>query len=295
MNKPRGVSSQKLTYQVRKLCGEKKAGHGGTLDPGAEGVLPVLLGRATKISDYLLEGDKHYVAEMRLGVRTDTQDLEGRVISQLPVAVSRDEVERAVLSMLGTSLQVPPMYSALKVHGERLYDLARSGMEVERQPREVTIRSIVLLPEEPGEHEYTIDVSCSKGTYIRTLVSDIGDKLGCGAVMIRLVRVEAAGLPLSQAFTLPQLEELQKAGRLEEAVIPVERYFSAWPKVTLEPFFLRLVSNGCEVETRKLGIHLPPGTLCLVYGQDGFTGLGEIIGDETALLKLQVKLTEETP
>ena len=184
--KEAGCTSHDVVARLRGICKQKKIGHTGTLDPDAVGVLPVCLGNATKLSDMLTDRQKEYVADFRLGVTTDTQDISGRILEEREVLVSPSQVREAVFSFLGDSLQVPPMYSALKVGGKKLCDLARAGREVERRPRPVTIYSIELLREE--HPDYTIRVSCSKGTYIRTLCHDVGELLGCGGVMTGLKR-----------------------------------------------------------------------------------------------------------
>ncbi len=294
INKPAGMTSQRVVSIVRRICGEKKAGHGGTLDPEAEGVLPVLLGRATRISGYLLEGDKRYLARIRLGVRTDTQDLTGEVLSSSPVTVTEEQVKAAVLSMEGTQLQTPPMYSALKVGGRKLYELAREGREVEREAREITISSIKFLGPGEAPDEYVMEVACSKGTYIRTLCADVGEKLGCGAAMSALRRLEAAGLTLDRSVTPDRLEELAGEGRIMEAVIPAEDYFAQLPSLSVDNFYSRLLVNGCEVLAKKLGTSLPADSLLRLYRKEGaFVGLAQIIEkEEGPLVKLRVKLED---
>ena len=205
IRKEKGYTSHDVVARLRGILHQKKIGHTGTLDPDAEGVLPVCLGRATKVCDMLTDTDKEYVAVLRLGVVTDTQDMTGRVLRESEDIPEETAVREAVLSFEGGYDQIPPMYSALKRNGKKLVDLAREGKEVERDPRRVRIYRIV--PEETDLPRMRIRVSCSKGTYIRTLCHDIGEKLGCGGAMESLVRTRAAGFSLEEALTLQQVEE----------------------------------------------------------------------------------------
>ncbi|HEX3025700.1 MAG TPA: tRNA pseudouridine(55) synthase TruB [Clostridia bacterium] len=230
IDKRAGLTSFAIVGRVRKLTGQRKIGHAGTLDPMATGVLPVFMGRATKEIDILPCQDKTYVATVKLGVTTDTGDTTGHVLTETAVAVEPERFEQAALSLRGKIRQIPPMYSALKVNGRRLYDLAREGREVERQPREVTIYDICVLGRKAGD-EYTIQVSCSKGTYIRTLCEDIGSILGCGAAMSGLRRTVAAGFSIQECRTLEQLEDLSNEGKLESVILSPEYPFRMLPEV----------------------------------------------------------------
>lgn len=242
IHKEKGFTSHDVVAKLRGICGQKKIGHTGTLDPEATGVLPVCLGSGTKLCDMLTDKDKEYVAELLLGVETDTQDLTGTVLSRHPVAVTQDQVREAVLSFQGSYRQVPPMYSALKVNGKKLYELAREGKEVERQAREVQISEIEILKMRLPVVQ--LRVVCSKGTYIRTLCADIGQKLGCGGVMESLVRTRVGKFSLEEAFTLGQLQELKDQGRLSEAVSPVESVFENCPVLHVRKDMIRLLDNG---------------------------------------------------
>lgn len=303
IHKPLHLSSHSVVSRVRGITGIKKVGHAGTLDPLAEGVLPVLLGRATKVCELVQSEDKRYRASMRLGVTTTTYDLEGEVLTDQPVTATAREVEAAAARFVGTYYQKPPMYSALKVNGRKLYDLAREGVEVELEGREITIFSLALsvLDEQAGE--YALEVDCSKGTYIRSLIHDIGQALGCGAVLTGLVRTYCAGFSIGDCITLEELSQAVEAGRLPELVLPVERYFSQMPTVTPAAFYARLLSNGCDVELRKLRPAFPPGTereallegrayppdsLVKLHFEDGrFMGIGKVVRSGEALcLKL---------
>lgn len=289
--KPLQISSHTVVSRVRGITKIKKAGHGGTLDPLADGVLPVLLGRATKISDYLLAGEKTYRAELQLGLRSDTCDLEGDVLEQRPVDVSAQTVRAAVSKFVGTLEQTPPMYSAVRVGGLRLYEFAREGIEVERQARQVSIYSIETELMDEIEGEYSLLVHCSKGTYIRTLVDDIGQALGCGAVLTKLTRTNAAGLSLADCVTLEELPALVEQGTLSEKIISAERYFSNLPRMEVVDFHRHLLQNGCAVALKKLRISLSPDDTCTLYGKDGiFLGLGRVVlEDDIPCMRLQAR------
>ncbi|MDE6518505.1 MAG: tRNA pseudouridine(55) synthase TruB [Acetatifactor sp.] len=242
IHKEKGFTSHDVVAKLRGICGQKKIGHTGTLDPEATGVLPVCLGSGTKLCDMLTDKDKEYVAELLLGAETDTQDMTGTVLFRRPVEVSQEQVREAVLSFQGSYRQVPPMYSALKVNGKKLYELAREGKEVERQAREVQIPEIEIL--EMHLPVVRLRVVCSKGTYIRTLCADIGQRLGCGGAMESLVRTRVGKFSLEKAFTLGQLQELKDQGRLSEAVAPVESLFENCPVLHVRKDMERLLDNG---------------------------------------------------
>lgn len=245
IHKEAGFTSHDVVAKMRGICKQKKIGHTGTLDPEAVGVLPVCLGSATKLCDMLTDKDKEYVAELLLGVSTDTQDTTGQILKQLPVTVSEEQVREAIESFVGDYQQIPPMYSALKVNGKKLYELARAGKEVERKARPVTIHEIEILQMELPK--VVLRVACSKGTYIRTLCADIGDKLGCGGAMNSLKRTKVGSFLLQDAVTLTQLENLRDEGRLEECVIPVDKMFAAYPALHVKENFRKLIDNGNSV------------------------------------------------
>ena len=215
VDKPSGMTSHDVVYRLRRLYGTKQVGHTGTLDPLATGVLPVMVGRAVKASEYLTSDNKHYIAGMLLGITTDTEDIEGKVLSECKELPKKEEVEAILARFRGEIMQIPPMYSALKVDGQKLCDLARKGVEVERKPRPIAVYKLELLECEPEKGRYLLDVECSKGTYIRTLVSDIGAALGCGGTMKTLERCEASGFTLDDGITLSELEGLteEESGR----------------------------------------------------------------------------------
>ncbi len=240
--KEAGYTSHDVVAKLRGIFGQKKIGHTGTLDPGATGVLPVCLGKATKVCELLTNEDKTYRCVMLLGRCTDTQDTSGRILSEQAVTVTDAAVREAVMSFLGDYHQVPPMYSALKVQGKKLYELARAGKEVERAPRLVKILSIRILDMELPR--VTLEVDCSRGTYIRTLCADIGQKLGCGGCMEDLMRTRVAGFQLQESHTLGAIEALVREGRGGELLIPVDRMFAEDPAVLARPEAEKALDNG---------------------------------------------------
>lgn len=274
IHKEAGFTSHDVVAKMRGICGQKKIGHTGTLDPAATGVLPVCLGSATKLCDMLTEKDKEYVAELLLGVTTDTQDMTGQELSRSPVEVTEEQVKQTILSFIGEYRQVPPMYSALKVNGKKLYELARAGKEVERQARPVFISEIEIL--DCKLPVVRIRVVCSKGTYIRTLCADIGEKLGCGGAMKNLQRTRAGSFRLENAVTLSQLESLRDGGRLEEVLFPVDSVFSGYPSLHVEEAFQKLLDNGNAFFADQTGEKkvYPAGSPVRVYREDeSFAGI----------------------
>ena len=254
--KIKGFTSHDVVAKLRGILKQKKIGHTGTLDPDATGVLPVCLGSATKLCDMLTDKEKEYVAKVRLGIVTDTQDMTGTVLCQKKVHVDEKQVTEALQTFVGEYEQIPPMYSALKVNGKKLYELAREGKEVERKARPVTIHYIEIMDMQLPE--LTIKVGCSKGTYIRTLCHDLGERLGCGAAMAALERTKSGQFTLDTALTLAELEEkLKEAGDnrdivIENHVIPVDKMFSKLQELRLLPEWERLVQNGNSFEEKNL-------------------------------------------
>ncbi len=242
VHKEKGFTSHDVVAKMRGIFEQKKIGHTGTLDPEAEGVLVVCLGSGTRLCDMLTDRDKEYVAELYLGVETDTQDLTGSVLAEHPVEVDERQVRETALSFQGTYRQVPPMYSALKVNGRKLYELAREGKEVQRQAREVNIAELEIL--EMHLPVVRMRVVCSKGTYIRTLCADIGAKLGCGGAMKSLIRTRAGSFSLEDAVTLGKLQEMKDQGRLSEALRPVESMFVSCPVLHVRRDLVKLLDNG---------------------------------------------------
>lgn len=274
VNKHGGVTSHDIVYKIRRLYSTRRVGHTGTLDPMATGVLVVLVGRAAKAAEYLVSDRKGYRALMRLGVTTDTEDTSGTVLTESADIPDRETVERVCESFCGKYAQVPPMYSALKVGGKKLCDLARSGVTVERAAREVEIFSLGVSATDAPD-TYALDVLCSSGTYIRTLCADIGEKLGCGAAMAALERTEAGGFSIDRAFSIAELEQMSEEQR-REVLIPTEALFSSLKEVKLPDFYERLCRNGCEIYQKKIGTKYELGQQVRICGKDGFFALGEV-------------------
>ena len=266
--KEKGFTSHDVVAKLRGILRMKKIGHTGTLDPAAEGVLPVCLGKGTRLCDMLTDKTKTYRAVLLLGQETDTQDTTGVVQAEYPVHVTEEEVRKAIVSFLGDYMQIPPMYYALKVNGKKLYELARQGKEVERQARPVQILDIQI--ESIDLPRATFFVTCSKGTYIRTLCYDIGRKLGCGGCMESLLRTRVDRFELKDSLTLSQIEKLRDEGRLEEAVVPVEGVFLRLPALVTKPGDGdKLVHNGnpfpaelAEAEDCDLSVEFGAGSNC---------------------------------
>lgn len=242
--KEKGYTSHDVVARLRGILRQKKIGHTGTLDPEAVGVLPVCLGRATKVCELLTNKSKTYRARVKLGVVTDTQDMTGRILEQNPVDVTEEEIRRAVSEFTGELWQTPPMYSAVKVNGRRLYELARQGVEIERKKRKITVFSFEVTGYLATENEFTVEVTCSKGTYIRTLCHDIGRRLGCGAAMISLIRTQVDAFCIEQALTLEEIEKRERSGTLVEAVMPIDRLFLSYPEVIVTASGIRYLQNG---------------------------------------------------
>jgi len=273
IHKHAGVTSNDIVQKLRRLYGTRQIGHTGTLDPMATGVLPVLIGRAVKASDFITAESKRYTAEMRLGIETDTEDTTGTVLRRCEDIPGEEAVLQACASFVGDIEQVPPMYSALKVDGKKLVDLAREGITVERQARPITIHS--LSARRMDSETYQLNVHCSKGTYIRTLCADIGKKLGCGAAMSALIRTESGPFSLERAVTVAQLEEISPEERLS-LLLPLEEYFLDLPPVHLPEFYARLARNGCEIYQSKIRTSLPDGVLVRLYRGEEFFALGQV-------------------
>ncbi len=270
--KERGFTSHDVVAKLRGILKQKKIGHTGTLDPEAEGVLPVCLGKGTKLCDLLTDRDKIYETVLLLGQSTDTQDTTGAVMERSEVSVLEEQVKEAIMSFVGEYAQVPPMYSALKVNGQKLCDLARAGKEVERKPRQVRIHQIEIL--DMDLPRVRMSVSCSKGTYIRTLCHDIGEKLGCHGCMERLLRTRSGMFCLERSVTLSEVEKLRDEGRLDEIIQSVDEVFKGLASVTLKEESQKLGYNGnpfkksdVEQESEALGE-------VRVYDQEGrFIGI----------------------
>ncbi len=255
VDKPQGITSHDVVSRMRRIFKTRRVGHSGTLDPLATGVLPIFIGRATRACEFALCDEKKYIATLRLGLSTDTQDITGEIVSESPVSLSCEEVIAVCKSFEGESLQTPPMYSAIKIDGIPLYKLAREGKEVERKAREINISEISAR--HISENDYEIEVSCSKGTYIRTLIYDIGQKLGCGACMTTLRRTKSGVFEIADARTIEEIE-------VSPSVLPVDFMFSEYEAVTIDPAGEKKCRNGADVP-----YNAERGKVFRVYGESG--------------------------
>ena len=264
IDKPEGMTSFDVIARLRRITHTRRIGHTGTLDPMATGLLPVLFGTATKACDLMPESGKRYRAAFQLGFTSDTEDIWGALSPTGAAFPEKEAVEAALIPFRGEIMQLPPMYSAIQINGRRLYDLARQGIEIEREKRPITIHHLELLEADEQENRYVIDVACSKGTYIRTLCADIGEALGCGATMTALRRTQAAGFSLADSLTLEQAEQLTEQGKLTEHLLPVETVFESLPKIVLCAAQERMYRNGVRLDLARL---------------DGMPALGNWAGD----------------
>ncbi len=271
LHKEAGMTSQTAVNRVKRIMGIAKAGHTGTLDPMATGVLPILCGNAVRMSEYLTESQKHYVAVLRLGEATETEDVTGSVTAATDHIPTESEIRAAATALTGDILQIPPMYSALKRDGKKLVDLARKGIEIEREPRPITVYSLDV--EKCDDRHYRLDVVCSKGTYIRTLCADLAKQAGGLGAMESLMRVEAAGFTLDRAVTLDALSAMCDEERARH-LIPTEALVEDFTRIDLPPFFAHLAQNGCEIYLRKIGVSLPVGTRVRFYDNGRFFATG---------------------
>lgn len=269
--KPPGMTSHDVVSVIRKKLNTKKVGHTGTLDPNAAGVLPICIGKATKISQFLLEGTKKYRAELKLGIETDTQDIYGKVINKYPVTSTEKEIKKAILNFVGDYNQVPPMYSAIKIKGKKLYELARQGIEVEREPRKVKIYNIDII--KINDNKILFDVVCSKGTYIRTLCNDIGKLLGCGGTMSFLIRTESSDFNLDTTIALEELDNIEY---VEKILLPLDFPLKHMKKIMVKPSYSKQILNGNPILSHYLSYNLndPLETKVRIYLEDQFIGIG---------------------
>ncbi len=270
IHKEKGFTSHDVVAKLRGIIGQKKIGHTGTLDPDATGVLPVCLGKATKLCDMLTDKNKTYQTVMLLGKVTDTQDISGEVLSEGDIShLTEEKVLDCIDSFVGAYEQIPPMYSALKVNGKKLYELAREGIEIERKARPVTIYNIKVLAIDLPY--VTMEVSCSKGTYIRTLCHDIGAKLGCGACMNELIRTKVSRFVLEESYTLEQVREIKEAGKLDEILVAIDAMFDEYEAVSVKEEFAPLVYNGNSILPKQLVEQKwwEDGTMVRVYDHKG--------------------------
>lgn len=246
INKEAGMTSSDVVVRLRRILGQKKIGHTGTLDPMATGVLPICAGKATRLSDYIMEKDKVYVAELTLGASTDTQDSEGKIIFRSDKKAGREEILKALPAFTGEIMQTPPMYSALKMGGKKLYEYAREGQEIHREPRRVVVYKLELL-EQTGENKFMLRVHCSKGTYIRTLCADLGKMLGTGGYMSSLVRTSAGCYDVSEAFTLSQIEKMVSLSD-RSFLRPMDEPLLKFRRADIRPGFEKQFLNGVALK-----------------------------------------------
>lgn len=291
--KEKGFTSHDVVAVVRKTIHMKKVGHTGTLDPDAEGVLPICVGRATKLSDIIMDGRKSYRAVLRLGITTTTEDASGEVLETRPVEFDEEKIRRAALSFIGKQEQIPPMYSAIKVNGKKLYELAREGKEIERKARMIEIYDIRIrcfLPPDAVE----MDVDCSKGTYIRTLCADIGKALGCGGHMAELLRTAAGAFTIENSVRLSQLKEWAEQGQAENHLLSMEQALREFRKIRIAERFTKLLVNGArlpEYSFAEQGGAFAEGETVAVYDSAGnLTGLYTVHKDEAGLYVKPLKM-----
>ena len=288
LDKPAGITSFGAVSRMRKILNQKKIGHAGTLDPMATGVLPILVGSATRFLDFLPSSDKRYTALIKLGFETNTLDTTGEVTAKSDKKVSREQVEEVLKEFVGKIEQVPPMYSAVQKDGVRMYVLARKGIEVQRESREVTIYSLNLLDFNESEQEFSLDVSCSKGTYIRSLADDIGKKLGCGACLAGLRRTEAAGFKLGSCYTLEEVAEYAAEKHMEKRLVPIEDALGFYPAVYVSEKQALRFSNGGELELIRLKGKYEDGIYRIFSPDDEFLGLAEASNDKNEMKPIKV-------
>lgn len=275
INKPMGITSFGVVARMRRICETKKVGHAGTLDPDAVGVLPICVGRATKVIEFLMDKDKAYRVELMLGTATDTQDSSGVILYEKPVKALKNEIEDVILSFLGEGMQIPPMYSAVRVNGKRLYELARKGIEVERKPRHINISKLdILTLDTKGDKVIaTLDIECSKGTYIRTLCHDIGIKLGCGGHMSSLIRTRSGPFMIKNSYTLEEIEELKNGHRLDMAMMTADKAILNLPSVYITEKEAIKLKNGLNLVKEDLDLGFSR-----VYHENGtFLAIGNAI------------------
>lgn len=275
IDKPAGITSFGAVARMRKILNMKKIGHAGTLDPMATGVLPILVGSATRFLDFLPCKDKRYTAVVQLGFVTDTLDTTGEILARSDRRVNRDELEEATKDFVGKIKQIPPMYSAVQKDGVRLYELARKGEEVEREAREIEIYSLKILDFDAQKQEAVLDVSCSAGTYIRTLADDLGRQLGCGACLSGLRRTEGSGFKLGSCYTLEEVAEYAAENHIEKRIIPIEDALSFYPAVYVSDKQAVRFSNGGELALDRLKGKYEDGLYRIFNQEDTFLGLGE--------------------
>lgn len=291
IHKSEGMTSHDVVNKVRRLYNTKRVGHAGTLDPLATGVLVVLVGRAAKACEYISSDRKTYKATLRLGLTTDTEDITGEVLTKSENIPDSDGVKAGCREFVGNLKQIPPMYSALKVNGQKLYDLARQGVTVEREARDITVFALDCEATD-NPTDYILTVTCSGGTYIRTLCADIGARLGCGGVMATLERAEACGISLDECHTVEEVAEMSENER-QAILLPTERLFDDLDAVKLPAFFEKLFRDGCPIYQKKIKTSLSVGTRVKICSENGkFFALGEVVEREEGTAIKSVKIFE---
>ena len=292
VKKPQGFTSFDVIGKLRGVTKTRKIGHSGTLDPMATGVLPLFFGGATKCCDILPNGDKKYVADLKFGIVTDTQDTTGKILSECESHVTKTDFIAVMEGFIGKQLQLPPMYSAVKINGRPLYDLAREGKTVERAQKEIEVYEINLLDFDEHAQTARIEVSCGKGTFIRTLINDMGEKLGCGAAMSSLERTAACGFDISECYTISEIEGMMKDGTFEQHLIPIERLFESLPRLVLDDFDKRLYRSGVPLELQKRGWGGIEGDIA-VFDESGMLLGLSYMDEEANELKLKKMLNTD--
>ena len=290
LDKPCNMTSFMAVKRASRILGVKKAGHTGTLDPMATGVLVIMLGHCTRFIELLPEHRKSYTARVKLGITTDTLDITGEVLSENEVNVTLEQLLSVAENYKGDILQTPPMYSAIKKDGERLYDLARKGIEIEREQRQITIEKLEIY--DFNGTEFSMDVTCSAGTYIRSLCDDIGRDLGCGAVMTALRRTEANGFSIENAVTLEELEKLVSENKADEVITSVETALTSYPKIKVSKPQANRFQNGGELGYERLHGEYPVGIYRVYSPDNAFLGLGEILTEKGDLTVRRVLVKE---
>ena len=290
VNKPQDFTSFDVVAKLRGILQMKRLGHAGTLDPMATGVLPVFVGNATKACDIMPDNSKSYLAGFRFGAVSDTQDVWGDVREFSDKPVSEDDILAVLPGFTGKIMQLPPMYSAVQVGGKRLYDLARQGIEVEREPRQIEVSSLAVFEYDPETREGILEIDCGKGTYIRTIINDIGEKLGCGGIMTSLVRDSSCGFRINDCYTFEQIQKARDEGRLEELILPVDRVFSSFPAIRLGDAQTKMYRNGVKLDLARVNGILPDHDDYRIYASDGaFIGIAAA-DRENALLRVRKNL-----
>ena len=281
VSKPKGWTSFDVIAKLRGILHIKRLGHAGTLDPLATGVLPVFVGKATKACDILPDKRKKYRAGFKFGLTTDTEDISGTKLTESEKAVTLQDIEQIIPEFIGDIMQLPPMYSAVKVDGKKLYELARQGKVIERKARPVHIDSIVITSYDPLTREGEMEIDCGQGTYVRTVISDIGEKLGAGGIMTTLVRTYSGGIDIIECHTLEEITKICENGRLSDIIIPCDKAFEIYKSVKLGERITKLYKNGVKLRPEQVGLNNATNEIYRVYGFDGeFIGTGHFIDGE---------------